>query len=160
MDFDKKVCCCFTGHRPDKLAQNEETIKNQLRHAIEKSVEFGYRTFISGMARGVDIWAAEEVLRLKSTKDIALICACPYKGFENNRTACEKKLYLSITEQADRVFYLSPAYHGGVFMIRNRWMVDNSSLVIAAYNGAPGGTRNTINYAENQGTEVFNILDP
>lgn len=41
--------------------------------------------FITGMARGVDIWAAEIVLKLrKEHGDIKLICASPYEGFEKS----------------------------------------------------------------------------
>ena len=40
------------------------------------------------MARGVDIWAAEIVLHLRDEgRDIKLICASPYKGFERGWSA-------------------------------------------------------------------------
>ena len=45
-------------------------------------------------------------------------------------------------------------YRDDVFMTRNRWMVDRSALVIAYYNGASGGTKNTIEYARQQGVPV------
>jgi hypothetical protein len=37
-------------------------------------------------------------------------------------------------------------------------MVDRSARVIAVYNGASGGTRNTIKYAEKHCVPVFNVL--
>ena len=40
------------------------------------------------------------------------------------------------------------------YQIRNEWMVDHSARVIAVYNDEPGGTRNTIQYAEIQGVNV------
>mgnify|MGYP002508193063 CR=1 FL=1 len=46
----------------------------------------GFQTFISGMARGVDLWAAEIVLELRDEgAAIRLICASPYTGFETNK---------------------------------------------------------------------------
>ncbi len=51
--------CCFTGHRPEKLKRSEEEIKEGLEEAILKAIHEGYRTFITGMARGVDIWAGQ-----------------------------------------------------------------------------------------------------
>ena len=54
--------CCFTGHRPEKLKCDEATIKSALSCGIDAAIQDGYRTFISGMTRGVDIWAAELVL--------------------------------------------------------------------------------------------------
>ena len=42
----------------------------------------------------------------------------------------------------------------GVHQRRDRWMVDNSARVIAVYDGAPGGTRWTVNYARSEGVEL------
>lgn len=38
-------------------------------------------------------------------------------------------------------------------------MVNHSARVIAIYNGEPGGTRNTIEYAKQAGVETV-IIDP
>ena len=45
------------------------------------------------------------------------------------------------------------------FQQRNEWMVDHSSRLIAIYNGSPGGTRNTIEYAKRKKLEIA-IFDP
>ncbi len=42
---------------------------------------------------------------------------------------------------------------------RNQYMINNSSLVIALFNGLPGGTKQTIDYARAQGLEVI-IIKP
>lgn len=69
---------CFTGHRPEKLKQSESVIVKSLETAIKEAIADGKRVFISGMARGVDIWAAEIVLRLrKEGANVKLICASP-----------------------------------------------------------------------------------
>ena len=57
--------CCFTGHRPHKLHQPESVVIAALEQKIRDAVAAGFVTFISGMAWGVDIWAAEIVLKLK-----------------------------------------------------------------------------------------------
>ena len=57
---------CFTGHRPEKLKQSESVIVKALETAIKEAIADGKNVFISGMARGVDIWAAEIVLRLRN----------------------------------------------------------------------------------------------
>ena len=41
----------------------------------------------------------------------------------------------------------------------NKYMVDNSQIVIAVWNGKPSGTGNTVKYAQEQGKTVF-IIDP
>ena len=79
---------CFTGHRPEKLKQPESVIVKALETAIKEAIADGKNVFISGMARGVDIWAAEIVLRLrKEGANVKLICASPYKGFERGWSA-------------------------------------------------------------------------
>ena len=42
-------------------------------------------------------------------------------------------------------------------MRRNRYMVDSSSLLIAAYNGQQGGTMSTLLYAMRQGLEIIEL---
>lgn len=54
--------CCFTGHRPEKLHCSEIEVKTMLAKEIATALKQGKRTFISGMARGSDIFAAELVL--------------------------------------------------------------------------------------------------
>lgn len=62
-------------------------------------------------------------------------------------------------EQADLVKYISQHYYKACFQVRNEWMVDRVSRVIAAYNGTKGGTKNTIEYANRKEIFVENILD-
>ena len=85
---DIKSACCFTGHRPSQLpwGYNEFGIrckffKFRLKRVIMKCIKQNYKHFISGMALGVDIIAAEIVLDLKSHHpDITLECALPCKN--------------------------------------------------------------------------------
>ena len=42
--------CCFTGHRPEKLARSEEAIKADLEKAIRQAIAEGLDVFITGMA--------------------------------------------------------------------------------------------------------------
>ena len=156
----KKHRCCFTGHRPEKLGVTEKEAKKLLKQEITKAIEDGYTTFISGMARGIDMWAAEIVLEeRKSNADIKLICASPYNGFENRWSNDEKEKYRDIIEKADYVKYVCEHYSKQCFQIRNVYMVDRSSRVIAAYNGASGGTKNTIVYSQQKQVEVINIFE-
>ena len=87
---------CFTGHRPEKLTQSESVIVKALEAAIKEAISDGKNVFISGMARGVDIWAAEIVLRLrKEGANVKLICASPYEGFERGWSAEWQRRYMS-----------------------------------------------------------------
>ena len=57
---------CFTGHRPEKLTRPDSIIKEELETQICQAIADGLSVFISGMARGVDIWAAQIVLKLRA----------------------------------------------------------------------------------------------
>ena len=150
--------CCFTGHRPEKLAMPECKIKAALETAIKAAVGDGYQTFISGMARGVDLWAAEIVLRLRDEGlPIRLICASPYEGFEYRWRAKWREMYRRVLGSADLVKFICSGYNPSCFQVRNEWMVDHSARVIAVYNGASGGTRNTLDYAAAQGLSIIKI---
>ena len=147
--------CCFTGHRPEKLNMPETEVIAWLESEIRRAIDDGFVTFISGMARGVDIWAAEIVLRLRDEdKPIHLICASPFEGFERSWDEDWKRRYNAVMRQADIVKFVCPGYSRVCFQIRNEWMVDRSVRLIAVYNGTVGGTRNTIDYARKTNTAI------
>lgn len=151
----RKRRLCFTGHRPEKLHSDEAAVCIVLSNAIDAAIADGFATFITGMARGVDIWAAEIVLARKADNpEIRLICALPHPDFEKRWSAHWQVRYNAILQQADLVREICPAYSKASYQIRNEWMVDHSARVIAIYNGAAGGTANTIAYAERHGVEV------
>lgn len=146
---------CFTGHRPEKLQQTEKEICKGLEREIRKAIDCGIYVFITGMARGVDIWAAEIVLRLRNEgQNVKLICASPYDGFERGWSAEWQRRYNVILAAADLVRFICPGYSRACFQIRNEWMVNHSALVIAVFNGQPSGTKNTIDYANRKGVAM------
>jgi len=146
---------CFTGHRPEKLTRFEWLIKRDLEKQIRQAIADGLDVFITGMARGVDIWAAEIVLKLRSKgMPIKLICACPYEGFEERWEANWQSRYREILNEADLVRYICPGYSKSCFQIRNEWMVNHAARVIAVFNNTPSGTMNTIEYAIRQNVPV------
>ena len=151
--------CCFTGPRPEKLNMLEFHIKILLKAEIKRAISDGYVTFITGMDRGIDMWAAEIVLSLKKKNpDIHLICALPHEDFEKRWSIEEQKKYAEINSEADIVRFINRDYFRACYQRRNEWMVDHSNRVIAAFNGELGGTKNTIDYANKCGIEVINIL--
>ena len=151
--------CCFTGHRPEKLGASEAVVMAGLKKEIRTAMADGFQTFISGMARGVDLWAAEIVLALRDAgKPLRLICASPYRGFEARWSRDWQERYRQVMVKADLVRYICPRYSRDCFQRRNEWMVDHSARVIAAFNGQPSGTKNTIEYAKMQKVPVKNIL--
>lgn len=147
--------CCFTGHRPQKLTRPAWLIKMELEKEIKQAIKDGFTVFISGMAQGVDIWAAQIVLKLRGKGEpIRLICACPFEGFEERWDTKWQSQYREILAAADLVRYICSGYSKACFQIRNEWMVDHAARVIAVFNNTPSGTMNTIEYAIRQNIPV------
>lgn len=159
--MDINHCCCFTGHRPEKLHIPESVVLQELNIAITAALQDGHTTFISGMAKGVDIWAAELILeRRRASPEINLICAIPYEGFGLHWKDEWTERFTRIIHAANSVEYVSKEFSRPSFQRRNKWVVDRSSLLIAAYTGASGGTKNTIKYAEHKGIKIQYLRFP
>lgn len=161
IDEEKRLhTCCFTGHRPEKLNLEESRVKSLLKMEITQALSDGFTIFITGMSRGIDIWAAQLVLKEREKNpQIKLICAVPFAGFEKNWNYKWQMEYNEIVSKADDVCYVCEKYFKGAFFVRNKFMVDRSNLVISAFNGAKGGTGYTINYALSNNVKVRNIFD-
>ena len=155
--------CCFTGKRPqsfsfgyNEYAKGCVRLKEKLKAEIENAIGRGYKNFISGMALGVDLWAAELVLELKKKyPEIELYCAIPYKGQSISWEADYRERYMTCIHKSKKYVVISPVYTKSCFFKRNMYMVDNSSLVIAVSDNPPtGGTAHTIDYAQRMGKEI------
>ncbi|MBL4952033.1 DUF1273 family protein [Neobacillus sp. YIM B02564] len=163
MNIDKNKACAFTGHRPKDLVENiqnpyDETnpvilyVKKQLRFAIEHLIkEKGVTTFISGMALGVDTWAAEAVLDVKKRyPHIQLVAAIPFAGQDRKWPESSQFRYRDILRQADHIeIVCDGGYEPKKMQIRNEWMVDHAAFLIACWRGkSTGGTANCVRYAK------------
>jgi uncharacterized phage-like protein YoqJ len=147
--------CCFTGHRPEKLKTSEAQIKTGLQKEIRLALADGYTSFVSGMARGVDLWAAQLVLDLKKENpNLQLLCAVPYAGFAKKWPTEWQRQFHAVLAAADDVKVFHPSFSYASFQERNRWMVDHSARIIAVYHGERGETYNTIRYAEQRHVQV------
>ena len=156
---------CFTGYRPKKLPWGEEeadprctALKLRLVEAITAAYARGYRTFLSGMAQGVDTYAAEAVLALaRVLPGMELVCAVPSPGYALTLPRAHRARYEALVLGSARCVVCAQQNGAQSMALRNRYMVENSALVIAIYDGKPGGTRNTVAYAEEKGREVWLI---
>ena len=166
--IEKEKTCCFTGHRPDKLPWGEDEsdprclrLKQAVARAVEDAYVSGIRHFITGMARGIDLYCAEAVLELRKAEgDILLECARPCETQADSWPEAERERYQSILDRCDYETLVQHRYDRGCMMRRNRYMVDRASRLIAVYNGVPkGGTFQTLAYAMRKGLDVH-ILNP
>lgn len=158
--------CCFAGYRPEKVEGWElsdgsapDNIKDSLNEAILRAYNSGYLVFVSGMSRGFDMWAAQEVIKLKNKYPLKLFCAIPFDNQCDYWNDMDKKQYKDILLNADIVYSLSDKYTPDCFHVRNRFMVNSSSRLICWFNGTAGGTEFTIKCAKRKGLEIDNIFE-
>lgn len=160
---EKNTTCCFTGHRPEKLPWGTEEsnsgavrLKSEIFAAVKSAYDDGYRHFICGMAKGCDLYFCEAVLALRFTEPaIMLEAAIPFEGQAEAWTAELRQRYYSLLRQCDSAYVLKTGYSPDCFTKRNRYMVDKSSRLIAAFGGNGGGTAGTISYAKKRGLDVI-----
>ena len=161
--MDERHTCCFTGHRPDKLpwGTREEdprwvALKGRIAAALEEEYAAGVRHFISGMARGADLYFAEAVLALRARRPgVTLECARPCESQADRWPEGERERYRSILERCDYETLVQHHYDRFCMMRRNRYMVDRSARLLAVYDGVPqGGTAQTLAYALQKGLHV------
>ena len=132
----RQAACCFTGHRPGKLPwrYNEEDLRCvSLKARIADAVEAAYQEGFRHFLCGM-----------------ALGCDLYF---------CECVLRLRQTHPDVTVEAAVPCPSQA-----DAWyMVDHAALLIAAFDGSPGGTRYTVEYAMRRGLEIVDlpiVLEP
>lgn len=140
----------FTGHRPPRLGGY---ITNSLHHKCKQAIHEIYDSYIaddglqviSGMAQGIDLWAAEAAVNRR----ILTIAALPYKGMgERWPTEDRAKLY-ELLERVNNTHILCTKYSKESYVIRDKWMVDHCDKLYAFWDGQKvGGTWITLSYAQ------------
>ena len=164
--MEKELSCAFTGHRPSsfRFGYDEEhsdcgKIKALMTTQVLALMQNGVKTFLTGMALGVDMWGAEIVLASKKYyPDVRLIAAIPCETQANRWSVEQRERYFNILAECDETVYISHHYTSDCMFQRNRWLVDHASFVIAVYNGSQkGGTAYTVNYARKTKRAVIQI---
>lgn len=147
----------FTGHRPNKLGgfKLPNPIYNYVCQQIEKTLlELKPEKVISGMALGVDQWAANVAIKL----GIPFLAAVPFEGQERAWPEASQKVFHKLLDKAAEVVIVSEGGYAAFKMqVRNAWMVDHCDKLIAVWDGTPGGTGNCVNYATSKDKEIIRI---
>ncbi len=156
-EINKEHAVCFSGYRMHKFSDADclSVIRARLENAIEQCICTGYRTFLIGMADGFDMMAAESIVMLKDTySDICFVAVIPWNNWRS-LTPYEQKIF----ERADNIILASQYDGKKAYRARNRYLVDNASLLICYYSGTPGGTQYTLNYAHSKKLHIINIYN-
>lgn len=167
MAYEEYQTCCFTGHRPDKLPwgldENDPlctALKRTLAQELEELYRRGFRHFISGMAMGCDLYFAQAALALrekypKLTVEGAVPCPTQAERWPEPL----QRRWRNILDRCDLETVIQQHYDRYCMHRRNRYMVDRAAVVLAVFDGTPGGTQYTLNYAMDKKREIL-LLNP
>lgn len=166
MAMEREVTCCFTGHRPEKLPWRFDerdprclALKQSITRELEGLYRLGYRHFISGMARGCDLYFAEAALSLQEKYPALTVeAAVPCPTQADRWPEAERRRWRALLDRCDLETMVQQSYDPHCMLRRDRYMVERSAAILAVFDGTPGGTQYTLNHAMNHHLEIF-LLD-
>lgn len=163
-----KTACAFTGHRPEHFSfRYDEThdhcvlLKTAIGGQIKQLIQEGVTDFYTGMALGVDQWAAALVLELKREyPNIRLIAVRPCETQADRWPAHQRETYFEMHSKCDEVVLTASHFFRGCFLVRNDYLVDHAGILLAVYDGGKeGGTAYTVRKAKEKGRDII-LINP
>ena len=88
---------------------------------------------------------------------LRLVAVIPFRGQESRFPAADRERFRRVLAAADHSVTLSPSYHAGCYAVRNNYLVEHAALLVAWYDGSPGGTHYTVRRALGRGLEFINL---
>lgn len=145
-----------TGHRPPKIGGYDK-FPVVVNFAVMVLTKLRPDEVISGMALGWDMALAQAAIQLS----IPFTAALPFIGQGLRWPEHSQVQYERILGHAkDTIVCSQGGYSPDKMQVRNEWMVDHSSHVLALWNGSSGGTFNCIKYANSVDKMVMNVWKP
>lgn len=165
--MQREKALAVTGHRWQKLPFGEDesdarcvALVNIITGALTYRVEGGISHILCGLALGFDTLVAEAVIRLMETIypyiTMEAVLFCPNQS-EPWTLEQKQRFERILTYCIAPPTITSPEYVKGCEMIRNRYMVDNSGVLLAGWDGSPSGTGNTVRYARETSVPVIQV---
>ena len=154
---DRASTCCFTGHQ-DIPPGEAQKILTRVRYHVMPLIYSGVLYFGVGGARGFDMLAAEYMLNLRDRdrNRIRIISVLPYPGYTDAWAEEDRRRQEEIMRRSDKIVWVSPENRRGVYLERDRKLVDGSAYCVCYCHRTTGGTAYTVRYARKQGIPVMN----
>ena len=180
--MSKQFVVAFTGTRPSELGgydwhnKKNKTIRKYIKKQLRKmfdSNEYDNYIFKVGMALGIDQFAMEVLIELKSeyedTINIEIEACVPFKLQYVKWSDVQQAKYHELLRGADKITYVDTLddykdssveegkYAKSKLQLRNHYMIDSADLVLAypVAGKETGGTVSAIKYALSNGKKVF-----
>lgn len=134
-------------------------LKTRLHATLESFIWQGYRHFYTSATQGIELWAAEIILELREQyPGVALEMVIPYDSHARKWPKELQERYDVVRQQADIVTFISYSYQKGAIFARNRYLLENCHVLLAAYMpGLASGTEKLTQQARWRGHQVCTI---
>lgn len=167
--------CAISGHRPTRFKFGyKEThtgckrLKRVMREQFDLLYQQGVREFYVGGALGVDMWAAEILLRMKEQSaysDLLLHMVLPFAGHDANwDERSRERLRFIMRHCVDTVIIGIPGQLPlACYKLRNQYLVDHADCLLAVYDSdrrIRSGTGQTVHYAQRRGLHPIILVHP
>ena len=152
--INKKYTCGITGHRRINQMLDKKKVEERLKNII---LNYGVDTFLIGMAVGFDTFCFNVLDQMKREINLRIIACVPCLDQDKKFNFFQKSEYQKLLKKADEIIVLSEEYTPYCMLKRNRFIVDNSSVLLAYLKEEKGGTKYTVDYAEKKGLKIERI---
>lgn len=153
----------ITGHR---FGFDDQIVNCGINQLTDLALNRGITTFLTGMALGTDLLAAQIWIERQLSWEAIRPCGDQC----NEWTWKQQERYYKLLNKATKQKTLYSHYSKGVMQARNQYLVNNSDLCLTIWNGRKeGGTFLTIQMARkaklpliifNPKTELIEIEEP
>ncbi len=151
--IDKEKTVSLSGNR--QLLSDFK--KDKVLLVLENLIKKGFNTFLCGMAVGFDTECFLILKELREIYPINIYACVPCKDQDKSFSEKEKEIYQKLLKDSDEVILLSEHYYKGCMIVRNKYMVDNSSVLVCYNRKDSGGTFYTVNYAKKRGLKIIEL---
>lgn len=153
--FKDQTCCCIG---PTFVPANAQMDLNMWMDSTITRLyqDYHIRYFGIGGNRGFELTVANAIL-LKRARlpDYKVILVAPCPEFADRWQDKDKNLYAKVKGSANKVVSVSPHYMPECMRLRNKHLIDNSSVLICMDDSSGTETSLAIQYARDCGLEVF-----
>lgn len=160
-----------TGHRPNKLGGYDSyflATHGQLVAFAQQELlriaadDVRNVTVISGMALGWDLALAEAAARLRMNVSCYFPCVEHWATWPAQTQKWYTRLLQGLMCNGATARYITKTPYRanpGCMELRNQAMVADCNIVLALWDGTPGGTSNCVKHAESVGRHVEHVWD-
>lgn len=155
------MVCCVIGNKIKRNTldmHREMMLRSALWDELEKLIYEDYSCFLCGIKEGLEIDMASHLAYLKKVEyqHISLEIVLSRKADTQNWDGDYYSKYVDAKSECDKTTVISPVYCKKAMEMRNRYMIDQSDLVLVIWNGIKkGDIWNAIQYAQSKGKNIL-----